>query len=339
MIVGTQSSRDREVWVAKAKPELPSYKPLRSAHYRAEIDGLRAIAVVSVVLFHYGFGIDGGYVGVDIFFVISGYLITGLITPRLIAGTFSPLEFYERRCRRILPALTVVLIISSIAAFILFLPKDLAIYSRSLAATSLFSSNFLFWRQAGYFDTASITKPLLHTWSLAVEEQFYILFPPALFIVYRVFRRTAHMLILFALAISLAFSTWAVTRHPHAAFYLAPSRAWELLLGAVISLELAPRVARYVARTALSLIGLVAITVSIFLFDPTTPFPGLAAVLPCLGTALVIHAEREELTCVGRALSWRPVTLVGLLSYSLVLMALAVIGFCTLHSAPTTIGL
>ena len=204
--------------------------------YRAEIDGLRGLAVLGVVLFHTGVPeLSGGFVGVDIFFVISGYLITKILAAEMDAGTFSVRRFYERRIRRIFPALFCVSMVSAIAAALLLLPADLINFGKSLASAALFVSNVFFWRQAGYFDEPSALKPLLHTWSLSVEEQFYIFFPLALALLSRFGQRATRVWLGLFCAISLALSVWAVRNAPSAAFYLGPMRAWELLLGAIVA--------------------------------------------------------------------------------------------------------
>ncbi len=160
-------------------------------NYRREIDGLRALAVLSVILFHAGFEtFSGGFVGVDVFFVISGYLVTTIILAELEQGSFSILNFYERRARRILPALFLVMLVCVPFAWFWLLPSDMKDFSQSLVAVSVFASNILFWRESGYFDTAAELKPLLHTWSLAVEEQYYVLFPLFLMLFWRLGKRS-----------------------------------------------------------------------------------------------------------------------------------------------------
>jgi peptidoglycan/LPS O-acetylase OafA/YrhL len=201
--------------------------------YRREIDGLRALAVLPVILFHAGFdSFSGGFVGVDVFFVISGYLITTIILAELEQGKFSIVNFYERRARRILPALFLVMLVCLPFAWLWLLPIDMKDFSRSLIAVSVFVSNILFWRESGYFDTATELKPLLHTWSLAVEEQFYVVFPLLLILLWRLGRRWILVTLGLAFFASLALSEWATYANRSAAFYLLPTRGWELLLGA-----------------------------------------------------------------------------------------------------------
>jgi len=285
--------------------------------YRPDIDGLRAVAVVPVVLYHFGVpGFGGGYVGVDVFFVISGFLITGLIFGAMQAGRFSLAEFYERRARRILPALFAMIAAAFIAALLLFFPRDLVRFGESAAAAALFGSNIDFWLQAGYFDAGAEVKPLLHTWSLAVEEQFYLLFPALLWLAGR--RRAVLLACVGVLAAaSFALSLWGVGHAPSAAFYLLPFRTWELMLGAALALKAMPAPRTAWQSDLLVVGGLALIGVAVFGYDSTTRFPGAAAILPCFGAALVIHAGGEGR--IARLLAARAVVFVGLISYSLYL--------------------
>jgi peptidoglycan/LPS O-acetylase OafA/YrhL len=201
--------------------------------YRKEIDGLRALAVLPVILFHAGFEtFSGGFVGVDVFFVISGYLITTIILEELEQGKFSIVNFYERRARRILPALFLVMFVCVPFAWFWLLPSDMKDFSQSLVAVSVFASNILFWRESGYFDTAAELKPLLHTWSLAVEEQYYVIFPLFLMLCWKLGKRWILVLLGFIFLTSFAVAQWAAYAKPAAAFYLLPTRGWELLTGA-----------------------------------------------------------------------------------------------------------
>ncbi|WP_299733797.1 acyltransferase family protein [uncultured Tateyamaria sp.] len=286
--------------------------------YRAEIDGLRAIAVAPVILFHAGFSIfSGGFVGVDVFFVISGYLITTILITDIDAGRFSLMQFYERRARRILPALFVVLAVSAAIAWVTLMPKDMLDFSESLAATALFSSNILFWKEAGYFDTAAELKPLLHTWSLAVEEQFYIFFPPALYVLWRWGRRNMLGVLIAVFVLSLALAQWGAYHKPSSAFYLLPTRAWELLMGSFCAFYL--QRGRIPLPAALhqgaAALGLGCISFAVFAYDTTTPWPGLYALLPTLGTALIILFATRG-TLVHHLLSFKWIVGLGLISYS-----------------------
>ncbi|HEY1632955.1 MAG TPA: acyltransferase family protein [Rhizomicrobium sp.] len=288
---------------------MPEFQPHR---YRPDIDGLRALAILPVLLFHYRVpGFSGGFVGVDVFFVISGYLIAGLIHGEMRQSRFSIASFYERRIRRIFPALFAVLIVTSVAAWFLLFPLDFERYARSLFATAFFASNVEFWRELGYFDVSAETKPLLHLWSIAVEEQFYVVFPPILLLAGR--RALAVVGVIFVA--SLGFSLWAVPYAQAFAFYMLPARAWELMLGALLAVGAVPALPR-VARETMALIGVAMIAASVALFTRATPFPGAAALLPCAGAALVVAAEHSA---VNSALSRRPLVLIGLISYSLYL--------------------
>ena len=207
--------------------------------YRREIDGLRAVAVLPVIFFHSGFEIfSGGFVGVDVFFVISGYLITTIIINEMDGGTFSLLNFYERRARRILPALFFVVLCCLPVAWYLLMPLEMKDFSQSLVAVATFSSNILFWRESGYFSAPSELKPLLHTWSLAVEEQFYILFPLFLMAAWRFGKRAIVWALVVVSVISMTLAQWGAYNHPSAAFYLLPARAWELLIGSLAAFYL-----------------------------------------------------------------------------------------------------
>lgn len=294
--------------------------------YRPEIDGLRAVAVVAVVLFHAGLGCPGGFVGVDVFFVISGFLISSLIWKELDSGSFSFGRFWERRARRIVPAMVVVTIAVLCAGWFFLLPLDLRSLGRAAASQSSFAANIHYWLDSGYFAVDANEKPLLHTWSLAVEEQFYLIVPVWLFVTYsypRFRRRNALLLILATLAtISFALSVYGVAHHPSATFYLLPTRAWELLLGSIVAL-LPSIQAPAVLLEILVTLGTSLVVLPIFLYTSTTPFPGVAALLPCAGTALFIFASglggESRRTAVASVLSLRPVVFLGLISYSLYL--------------------
>ena len=307
--------------------------------YRAEIDGLRAVAVVPVILFHAGFeGFGGGYIGVDVFFVISGYLITTIILAEMNEGRFSLLNFYERRARRILPALFfVVLCCLPVAWFILF-PTDMKDFAQSLIAVATFSSNFLFWSESGYFDTAAEIKPLLHTWSLAVEEQYYIIFPVLLMIAWRWGKRRIVKILVGVFVFSLLLAHWAAYHEPEAGFFLLPARAWELLAGAFIAfyVDRGAVTVRPALANALSGLGLLAIAFAIFVYDSGTPFPSLYAVVPVGGVVAVIVFAVPG-TLAHRLLSWRPMVAIGLLSYSAYLWhqpIFAFYGHAMGHDAP-----
>ncbi|OXR50240.1 hypothetical protein PuT2_05640 [Pusillimonas sp. T2] len=294
---------------------------MRSAvlKYRPEIDGLRAIAVLSVILFHAGMpGLSGGFVGVDVFFVISGYLITGILLRELASGEFSIAKFYERRIRRIFPALFFVLLVCLPFGWFLMDPYALWRLGQGMVSVTLFVSNILYWQTTNYF-TAALESPLLHTWSLGVEEQFYIFFPFFLGFVWRYARPWLLGAIIFVALISLGISQWGVqTGRVVAAFYLLPSRAFELLLGAlvaVIAANVQPSKTPSLVAELMSWVGMGAIAWAIVLFDQATPFPGWRALIPSVGAALLLAFLRSE-GVLGRMLSFRGLVGIGLISYS-----------------------
>jgi peptidoglycan/LPS O-acetylase OafA/YrhL len=290
--------------------------------YRPDIDGMRAIAVVSVLLFHSAMlALPGGYVGVDVFFVISGYVIALSLKRDLDDGRFSLWRFYERRARRILPALTIVLLATLGFAVFLAPPGFFDAFHRSFNAAAVFLSNVHFWRESGYFNVDDHFRPLLHTWSLGVEEQFYILAPLLIFAIHRYLRGRWAIGFLPIIAVSFALGLWEIHRqHINAAFYLPHTRAFELLLGAVLALSPPPQLGR-IGREALSLAGVALIILSALFYTPVTPFPGFAALAPTLGAAFLIHAGgSDEKPLVNRVLAWRPIVAIGLISYSLYLV-------------------
>src|SRR6056297_18718 len=296
--------------------------------YRPDVDGLRAVAVVLVLLFHANLGFSGGYVGVDIFFVISGFLITGLILKQQDIGSFRLRDFWLRRIRRILPASTVMVIVTLVVGYLMLMPDVLEQLGEATVAQQCMLSNVYFWRNTGYFDGAADLKPLLHTWSLAVEEQFYIGYPFLLVLLARWNRHRGKALVLSILLVaSLSLSVWGVSNYPTATFFLLPTRAWELLVGAMICFAPAPVYLRAWQTNLLSGLGLGGMLAAGWLFDATTPFPGIAALLPCLGAAVFIYANTDRLTSPGRWLAAKPVVFVGLISYSLYLWHWPVLTF------------
>ena len=282
--------------------------------YRAEIDGLRALAVVPVILFHAGFDLfSGGFVGVDVFFVISGYLITTILIEDIENKRFSIVNFYERRARRILPALFFVVLVCIPFAWMWMLPSQMKDFSQSLFAVSLLASNILFWRQSGYFEQAAEEKPLLHTWSLAVEEQYYVLFPIFLILAWRFGKNRVFWMIVVMAAISLLLSEWGWRNKASANFYLAPTRAWELFAGSIAAFVVQKQGVQ--KNNPLALVGLAAILFSIFFYDKATPFPSVYALVPVLGVVLlVLYAEKE--TIVAKLLGTKGIVAIGLISYS-----------------------
>ncbi|MCP4923786.1 MAG: acyltransferase, partial [bacterium] len=299
--------------------------------YRPEIDGLRALAVLPVLFYHAGIpGFSGGFVGVDVFFVISGYLITSIILKEIEAGTFTLSHFWERRARRILPALFTVIISCFIAGWFFLLPGDYKELGDSALAQSFFVSNVFFWRKVGYFATAAETKPLLHTWSLSVEEQFYIFFP-LLLLVFSKFcsRKNLLKFVMAGLVLSLTLCIWiqhskiAFELSPiwfdnaGAAFYLLPTRMWELLIGAALTFS--PIALNFNRRATFGVFGIFGILTAIVFYNDQTIFPGYTALLPCMGAALILWSNERKVNIVGRFLSLKPLNFIGKISYSLYL--------------------
>lgn len=283
--------------------------------YRADIDGLRAIAVSAVVLFHAGVPfMPGGYVGVDVFFVISGYLITSI----LLKDT-SWVGFYQRRARRILPALFAMLVVVLAVGAWTLLPSDFDKAAKSALATLAFVSNLFFWRQAGYFQPDVELMPLLHTWSLGVEEQFYIFFPWIVVACNKMKLRRRTVQILF---VALAIGSFGLAeagmmvRQATAVFYLLPTRAWELLVGSLLAAGLVPTIRAMWLRSLLAVVGLVALLWPILTYNNRTHFPASGALAPVLGSAMLLVAGGGGRHLLSRALEWRPVVFVGLISYS-----------------------
>ena len=286
--------------------------------YRPEVDGLRAVAVIAVVFFHAGIKFfSGGYIGVDIFFVISGYLITSLILEDLKEKKFKLVEFYERRARRILPALFLVMFICIPFSWS-WMPLDtFKEFSQSLLAVSLFGSNILFWRQKShYFNPAVDEKPLLHTWSLAIEEQYYLIFPIFLLLTWGFGRNKIFWIIVIFAVISLMLSEWGWRFYGRANFFLTPTRAWELLVGSIVAFVINKHGLQ--KNNVLSILGLSAIGYSLLIFDQFTPFPSFYALMPVLGTAIILVFTTKE-TFVGKLLSSKLFVGIGLISYSVYL--------------------
>ena len=294
--------------------------------YRPEVDGLRALALIPVILFHAGFEMfGGGFVGVDVFFVVSGYLITCIILNELQQGTFSLIKFYERRARRILPALFFMMFITMPFAWFWLLPSDLQAFGQSLISVVTFSSNVFFWFESGYFDVSAELKPLLHTWTLAVEEQFYIFFPIFLIIVWRYFRKYVLAIFILIFLISLLLAQWAsvYATHPKiisGSYYLLPTRGWELLAGGAVALYMKKKahVTSMIVNQLMSVIGLALILYSVLFFDEKTPFPSFYTVMPVLGASLIILCCTAK-TWVYWLLSSKVMVGIGLISYSLYL--------------------
>ncbi len=287
--------------------------------YRPEIDGMRALAVASVVLFHLKVPLfDGGFVGVDVFFVISGFLITGLIRTEHQRGTFSFANFYVRRIRRLFPALLVTLAVTLVAGAFVLAPSRLESLSDSVILASLSASNVLFWLQSGYFDVDASLKPLLHTWSLGVEEQFYIIWP-ALIVGILHFRRRTILAVLFGLAVvTLAATEYVVDVDAAAAFYLMPFRVSEFLVGTALVWLVRREISSNVIKEGVCALGLGLIAVAVVRYTPQTRFPGISALLPCLGAALLIVGGSARY--LGTLLTNPASVWIGRISYSLYLV-------------------
>lgn len=340
-------------------------KLIQNFRHRPEVDGLRALAVAAVVLFHAGLGLPGGYVGVDVFFVISGFLITSLIIRDLENDRFSLVDFWERRARRIVPAAAAMVLATLAVGWFLLLPGEYVDLAKSAIAQTFFAANVFFWRSSDYFSGAAEEMPLLHTWSLAVEEQFYLFVPLLLLVLFRWHRfRGRAMLVAVigtTLLTSLALSMYAVPRIPGAAFYLLPTRAWEMLFGSLIAVV--PGRSRSFPRlhNGMAWAGLAAIVIPFFAYSAETPFPGLAALPICLGTAIFIWAADSRVATApgndhatpGNAteercrpwwhrfpsattvFSYRPVVFIGLISYSLYLWHWPVLAYTTYWTLET----
>lgn len=307
----------------------------RPLPYRPEIDGLRAVAVLPVLLFHAGLGCPGGYVGVDVFFVISGYLIGLLILRECETGEFRFTRFWVRRIRRLFPALAVTLAATAAVGPSLLIPAHLEQTGAALIAQPLLVANVFFWSQSGYFETASEFQPLLHTWSLAVEEQFYLFLPLVLVPLLKRSRRPAVIVTWLFIAASFAWSLHASMHFPSAAFFLLPSRIWELGLGLALALTPNARFRDPRTKELASLAGLAAILAPVFLYNAGTPFPGVAALAPCLGTALWIVANAGPLTVSGKVLASPATVWIGKISYPLYLWHWPVLVFAR-YSSPGT---
>lgn len=300
--------------------------------YRPEIDGLRAIAVTSVVLYHANFNfISGGFLGVDVFFVISGFLITSIITKQVQEGTFSLLTFYEKRARRILPALFSVILFSIPFCWFLFSPSELIDFGESIIAVCAFSSNIFFWKESGYFDAVSDFKPLLHTWSLAVEEQYYIFFPLIMIFFWRFGKRKIIISLIVVFVMSLVLAQYATKNiTSSASFYLLPTRFFEILIGGLasfVSIEKVLSKERFdFQKQILSVFGFILIVSSIFVYKKTYTLPGLLTLIPITGTCLVILFAGEK-TFVQKVLSNKIILLIGMISYSTYLWHQPILAF------------
>lgn len=296
-----------------------NYSKEHSKSYRPEIDGLRALAVLSVIFFHAGFSLfSGGFVGVDVFFVISGYLITSVILQDLEKSQFSIVTFYGRRARRILPVLFFVMLTTIPFAWLFLAASDFKNFSGSLVSTTFFSSNIFFWQTSGYFDTETSLKPLIHTWSLAVEEQYYLLFPPLLFLSWKLGKRKILIGFGILFLISIGFAYWATPLHPTFSFYSLPTRGWEFLLGVFSAFYLfgVERKKKHIITSEFGgWLGVGLIAFSVIKFNEETPNPSLYSLVPATG-ALVVILFAAPKTTIGKLLGSRLSVGIGLLSYS-----------------------
>ena len=300
-----------------------------SFEYRKEIDGFRALAILPVVFYHAGIKLfSGGFVGVDVFFVISGYLITNIILSDIENKKFSLKNFYERRARRILPALLLVSVICIPFSFLFFKDIYLLEFARSLVSLIFFSSNFLFWSESGYFNTNTEFKPLIHTWSLSVEEQFYILFPIILLFLFNFFKFFTKIFFIILFTLSLLFCVWGSFNYPNATFYLLPFRGWEIILGVLTAIYLYENKIKFkkVYNEFFSIIGFCLIFISIIFLDSKTVFPGYVALLPTIGTVLLITFCRKG-TTLYKVFTIKYLINLGLISYSLYLWHQPILAF------------
>lgn len=300
----------------------------RTLSYRYDIDGLRAIAVLLVLLFHFDLGIGGGFIGVDVFFVISGYLITGVILSSVDAGKFSFRTFWSRRIRRLFPAAAVMFLVVLVIGFLILPPQRLLLTARTALAQQFWVGNVFLWQTTGYFEAPAENNPLLHVWSLSVEEQFYAIFPLFLVGTARTMRKWVFPLVMILLACSFAMSVYGVSHHKSATFYLLPTRAWELLLGSVVWLING----RYRPKPHFcEALGWFAVTTGILLpaamYTRNTPFPGLPALLPCIATGCLIWVCGDSRLLISRVLGSTLLRPIGHSSYSLYLWHWPIIVF------------
>jgi peptidoglycan/LPS O-acetylase OafA/YrhL len=299
----------------------------RSFPYRPDIDGLRAVAILLVVLFHCDLGLTGGFVGVDIFFVISGFVVTGVILAEQDCNHFSLMQFYLRRIRRILPAAYLMLFTVLVCAWFILLPAEMVRLCKSIIAQQLMAGNVYFWRSSGYFAAASNTQPLLHTWSLGVEEQFYLLYPVFLKLMVNSSRQRTRLILTATIALTLAASQYGAAMHPSATFYLLPTRIWELLLGGVLCYLPATTEISERWRGALTFLAFGVIAFAASYFHPGMLFPGVSALIPCAATAVIIHCNSLSPTFIAKFLSTAFFVVIGKISYSLYLWHWPILSF------------
>ncbi|MEZ4701734.1 MAG: acyltransferase family protein [Rhodothermales bacterium] len=303
-------------------------------NYRPDIDGLRAVAVLAVLGFHVMPAlVSGGFAGVDVFFVISGFLITGILWRDLEAGRLSLASFYARRIRRLYPALVAVILVSAALELSIGLPDEVRTYGWSAISAVFYFSNHFFLAQNDYFDESLTYNPLLHTWSLSVEEQFYLVFPLLLLVLFRAGRRRAPVLLGAIALASLVAAEWLLRTNASAAFFLMPTRLWQLLLGGWLALRPIDIRSRF-AREGAGVAGLLLIAGASMVYSEGTPFPGLYALAPTVGAAMLLVAGRQPGTVASRLLSWSPARWIGKISYSLYLWHWPIVVFYRLQVSP-----
>lgn len=305
-----------------------TFSSMPRQNYLPHIDGLRGFAVLAILLFHLDLAfVPGGFVGVDIFFVISGYLITGIIAREMTAGTFALGKFYARRIKRIFPALFVMLALTSVAAVLFLGVTQFSDFFGALRKAAGQISNFYFARETDYFATGHDHSPLLHTWSLGVEEQFYLLWPMVMLLTVRFWGLAKCGVVLGVIAaVSLGISEYLVRHDAMQAFYMLHARAWELAIGGMIALNVFPMLKTETARNGIGLAGIALLVAGVLLLTPEQ-FPGVKAVVPVLGAALFIYAGHDGAGRVHKVMAVKPLLWTGLISYSLYLWHWPVIAF------------
>lgn len=290
--------------------------------YRPDIDGLRSIAVITIMFFHYGIpGFEGAFAGPEVFFVLSGFLIATKIFEKTEIGQFDFKDFYYKRMRRLFPAYAVMMVVTLLMAYYWMLPADFKDFSKSFAASTVYLSNIQFYRESGYFDVASHLKPLLHTWSLSVEEQFYLVFPLTAVLLGRMKRKQLFYIFLIISGISFLAAVLTMRVDVSRVFYLFPYRVWELGLGVMLATGCyhLPKTYAHWKNELLAMFAIGLIIVPMALYDPSMAFPGMAALPACIGTWIIIQLDSQKLTLVQRFLSLKIMTFIGALSYSLYL--------------------
>ena len=301
------------------------YSGKRESGYRPDIDGLRAVAIILVVLNHLSIGLfSGGYIGVDIFFVISGYLITGNVARGIARDRFTIAEFYERRLRRIAPALYMLLAVMSILVLFVFPPGELMKYAHSMLAALFSYANLYFATVSGYFKPID-TKILLHTWSLGVEEQFYLVLPVCMVLLARFPQRATRWAIWIGATLSFLSAIWMTWYNRDLSFYMPFTRAWELLGGSALALGMVRIPKTRWSQEAAGLLGVLLLAFCVVRYSESTPFPGLTALPAVLGAMLLIAVGEHGETYATRFLTWRPMVFIGLISYSMYLWHLPLV--------------